>query len=102
MNDTNSRENIINKVMNESIDGGTSTSYHVYCTAERVMLFFGVLPKSHRDALSDLIDSQTSGKWITSESIASMVGAKMAIGHPDSLDKFLARLKDEMQRNGFV
>lgn len=102
MNDKNSLENIINKIINESVDGGTSTSYHVHCTAERVMLFFGVLPKSHRDALNDLIDSQTSGKWVTSESIASMVGAKMAIGHPESLEKFQSRLKEEMQRNGFI
>lgn len=102
MNDKNSRESIINKVMNESVDGGTSTSYHVHCTAERVMLFFGVLPRSHGDALSDLIDSQTSGKWVTSESIASMVGAKMAIGHPELLDKFQSRLKEELQSNGLA
>lgn len=102
MKDKDLLEKILNKVMSENVDGGTSTSYHVHCTAERVMLFFGVLPKSHRDALSDLIDSQTSGKWVTSESIASIVGAKMAIGHPESLEKFQSRLEDEMQRNGIA
>jgi len=102
MNDKNSRESIINKIMNQSVDGAISTSYNVHCTAERVMLFFGVIPKSHRDALSDLIDSQTDGKWVTSENIASMVGATLAIGHPELLDKFQIRLKEELQRNDFA
>ena len=92
MADQNLRETIINKVLNESVDGGTTTSYQVLCTAERVMLFFGALPGSHRDALTDLIGRQTDGLWVSSEEVARIVGARLAIGHPDLLEKLKARL----------
>jgi hypothetical protein len=91
-------ENIINKVINASVDGGVSTSYYVHCTAERVMLFFGVIPQTHRDTLVSLIQEQTNGSWVNDSEIAAMVGAKMAIGLPELLQRFKARLENELSK----
>jgi len=81
-------ENSINKIINAPVDGGVATSYQVHCTSDRVMLFFGVIPKSHMDVLESLINEQTDGTWIRDSEIASMVGAEAAIGLPVMLKKF--------------
>jgi hypothetical protein len=97
MEEKNLNETIINKVLSETVSGGTPTSYQVLCTAERVMLFFGVLPGSHRDALTELIGKQTEDRWVSSKEIAGLVGARLAIGHPELLDKLKGRLINALE-----
>lgn len=92
-------EQLISKVINEPVDGSVPMSYYVHFTAERVMLFFGVVPKSHRDALESLIYEQTNGSWVSSPEVAAMVGAKMAIGLPALIDKLKFRLDNELSEN---
>lgn len=94
-------EQLISEVINEPVDGGIPMSYYVHFTAERVMLFFGVVPKSHRDALESLIHDQTNGSWVNSPEVASMVGAKMAIGLPSLIDKLKSRLEKELSENAY-
>lgn len=91
-------ENIISTVINASVDGVVPTSYYVHCTADSVMLYFGVIPKSHRDVLESLIMEQTNGSWVNDSGIATMVGAKMAIGLPERLNRFKVRLENELSK----
>lgn len=85
-------EDIISKVINEPVGGGYSTSYCVHTTAERVMLFFGLIPLSHREVIESLIKEQTKGEWVNDPEIAAMVGAKMAISLPALHKSFKVRL----------
>lgn len=92
-------EQLISKVINESVDGGVPMSYNVHFTSERVMLFFGVVPQSHRDALEFQIREQTGGAWVNSPEVAAMVGAQMAISLPELIDKLKSRLENELSEN---
>jgi TRAP-type C4-dicarboxylate transport system substrate-binding protein len=70
----------------------------VYCTADNVCLVFGVLPKSHGDALESLLKKQTNNTWINDPGIASIIGAKRAIGLPEHLNGFKLRLENELSK----
>ena len=96
---TEINEDIINKVINEPVGGGYSTSYCVHWTAERVMLVFGLIPLSHREALESLIEKQTKDEWINDPEIAAMVGAKMAISLPALHKSFKVRLDSALSEN---
>lgn len=95
-----SREEIINNVLSSPFNGGVPTSYQVHFTAERVMLIFGVVPKTHKDELEALILRETDSSWVNSPELASMVGARLAIGLPELIEQLKARLNEALSQSG--